>query len=312
MTAFVASRKDWNKSRGPDVRPTSMGNLAEPTSLRRAAGALTLGGAALGLVYAGATESDFLDLARALLAMGALTGAASVMLLRRTVLAQVMARGFSWLLFLPAASGVLEELLRGRIPDVRPTAFMATVGASLLLARPNLFSAEARREFAPVGYRRLFLAGAIASVTAGLATGAAFVGSLLGRGHEELWLGALSGVMLATALGVVRMRAWGVLLGIVTSSAMMVGALLHLNDFTGTGYVLGALPGLLLAAPLLLARLRPERHTTAPTAQGFASTRVSAPGAALASPTVRVRVSDLPVEEAADVGEPEHLSARAP
>jgi len=54
----------------------------------------------------------------------------------------------------------------------------------------------------------------------------------------------------------VRMRAWGVLLGIVTSTVALGVALLSTDVFAAVGLALAAVPGLVLASPLVAARLR--------------------------------------------------------
>jgi len=286
----------------------STGRPTEVSPLRRVAAAVTLGGTAVGLAVSGVLEQDFRDLRWGLIGLGAVTGAASVALLRKSVLPQVMARGVSWLLFLPVAAGVLETLLDGRLPPAWPMAMLASVGASLLLARPNLNTPEASREFAPVAYRRTFLAGAIAAATVGLAAGAGWLGDLLFGGREAIGVGVLSAAMLASTLGVVRMRSWGVLLGVVTSLAMVVEAVLHANNFTGVGYALAALPGVLLAAPLLAARLRTE-----PDIGRAQVTRTRMPEAtdALVTGPVRVRISEFPPEDAGEPAAPRRLVARA-
>jgi hypothetical protein len=286
----------------------STGRPTEVSPLRRVAAATTLGGAAVGLAVSGILEQDFRDLRWGLIGLAAVTGIASVALLRRTVLAQVMARGLSWLLFLPVAAGVVESLLEGRLPPAAPSALLASVGASLLLARPNLGTAEAHREFSPVAYRRTFMAGAIAAATVGLAAGAGWLGDLAFGDRADLWLGALSAAMLATTLGVVRMRAWGVVLGVVPSLAMAVEAVLHASNFTGTGYALAALPGVLLAAPLLAARLRSEPDIGR--AQ-VTRTRMADAGDALATAPARIRISEFPSEDVGEPAAPRRLAARA-
>ncbi|HEY5241793.1 MAG TPA: hypothetical protein VIJ22_10020, partial [Polyangiaceae bacterium] len=123
--------------------------------------------------------------------------------------------------------------------------------------RPTLHTDAAKAEFSPVGYRRTFLAGAVASVTTSVvaATFAAEQLEWLHRGHG-LALLALSAALLASAVGVVRMRSWGVLLGMVTSVAVLGAALFSGNALTAMGLALAAIPGALLASPLVAARLR--------------------------------------------------------
>ena len=284
----------------------STGRPTEVSPLRRAAAATALGGTAVGLAVSGILEQDFRDLRWGLIGLAAVTGVASVALLRKTVLAQVLARGLSWLLFLPVAAGMVESLLEWRLPPPAPFLILASVGASLLLARPNLNTPEARRQFAPVAYRRTFLAGAIAAATVGLAAGAGWMGDLLFGSREAIGLGVLSAAMLASTLGVVRMRSWGVLLGVVTSLAMAVEAMLHANNFTGVGYALAALPGALLAAPLLASRLRTEPDTGR--AQ-VTRTRLADAGDVLATVPVRVRVSEFPPEDPGEPAAPRTLTS---
>jgi hypothetical protein len=218
-----------------------------------------------------------------LIGMAALTGTAALGLLRRGVLPQVLARGVAWVVCLPALAGVLGDVLRGHLPDVSASAFAASTGAALLLSWPNLHTGEAERDFDPVGYRRTFLAGAVASAATGTIAALGALGNLAWGPHREgLELAALAAVMLATTVGVVRMRAWGVLLGMVTALAMLVEVLLHMNDFMAWGFALAAVPGLMLTAPLLASRLRPE---PASTPARVARTRVT-------EAPVRVRVAD--------------------
>jgi len=103
--------------------------------------------------------------------------------------------------------------------------------------------------------------------------------------------------MLATTFGVVRMRAWGVLLGVMTALAMLVEVLLHRNDFTTWGFALAAVPGLVLAAPLLVSRIWPEKPGTEP--------RVLRPSATEPPPPARIRVEEFSVEEPGAQWDPE-------
>jgi hypothetical protein len=110
----------------------------------------------------------------------------------------------------------------------------------------------------------------------------------------------LAAVMLATPLGVVRMRAWGVLLGLVTAVAMIGETLAHRN-ITAWGYALAAVPGLLLTAPLLVSRLRTQPPGPPETASAVMRTS--------RSPEVRVRVTDAPAPAGAEDAEPSWASA---
>jgi hypothetical protein len=276
-------------------------------ALRRTAASASLAASAVGFAWASTSEHDFFSLRWGLIGMTALTGGAAVALLRRGVLPQVLARGVAWVVCLPALAGVLGSLLYGRFPDAGASGFAVSTGAALLLSWPNLHTDDARREFAPVAYRRTFLAGAVASAAAGTVAALGGLGNLIwGQPGEGLPLAALAAVMLATTVGVVRMRAWGVLLGMITALAMLVEMMLHLHDFTTWGFAVAALPGLILAAPLLVSRLLPEKPANTANAGGVVRTR--APQASL---PVRIRVEELPEEDAGAPASPEALAARA-
>ncbi len=266
-------------------------------TLRRFASAVALGAAGAGITWAGTMEQDFQSLSWGLIGTGMVTGVAALALLRRSILAQVLARGVAWVVFLPAADEVFSSAVSGRLPAWSAAALAGTAGAALLLARSNLETPEARREFAPVRYRNVFLAGAVASAAAGVVTAAASLESMLGGGLPRPWLAVLCAAMFATTVGVVRMRAWGVLLGMVTGVGMLVATLAHLHDFTAVAWALGAVPGLLLSLPLLLSRLQLEPAPSLPHPARVATTDAAA---ARPNPTLRVRVADLPVEDEVD------------
>ena len=174
---------------------------------------------------------------------------------RRSVLAQVLSRGVAWFVLTPMLVGVAASLVSGRLPDGYTAFFAATSAGALLLARPALHTEAARKEFSPVAYRRVFLAGAVASAmvaTAVAISAAALMPEGVGLG---VGLAALAAALFASVIGVVRMRAWGVLLGGVTSVVALVAALFSGQELVSIGLALAALPGLLLASPLVAARL---------------------------------------------------------
>jgi hypothetical protein len=211
----------------------------------------------------GATAIDLASLAhhggwdRAMLAVAALIGVGAAGLARRSVLSQVLSRGIAWMVLTPMLVGLADSLGHGRLPDAHTVFFATTSAGALLLGRSALHTDAAKAEFPPVAYRRVFLAGAVASVMAGVVA-AFFAAEQLewrGGGHGVA-LVALSAALLASAVGVIRMRAWGVLLGMVTSVVALGAAVFSANELTAVGGARGALPGALLASPLLAARLR--------------------------------------------------------
>jgi hypothetical protein len=73
-------------------------------------------------------------------------------------------------------------------------------------------------------------------------------------------LGALAIGLLASAVGVMRMRTWGVLLGAVTSAATIVAALFASDHAEAFALTVAALPGVLLAATVVAARRAGPSH----------------------------------------------------
>jgi hypothetical protein len=194
---------------------------------------------------------------RPVLGVAALVGVAAVGLARRSVRSQVLSRGIAWVVLTPMLVGLADALGHGHLPDAHTVFFATTSAGALLLARPALHSDAAKAEFSPVAYRRVFLAGAVAAVMTSAVVAMFAAAQLMWRAHGHgLALAAFAATLLATAVGVVRMRAWGVLLGMVTSVAAFGAALFASNEYTAMGFALAAIPGLLLASPLLAARLR--------------------------------------------------------
>ena len=221
----------------------------------------------------------------AILLFAAVVAAGAASLGRRSVLAQVLGRGIAWVVLTPMLLGTAESLWRGHLPDTRTAFFLATSAGALLLARPSLHTAEAKASFSPVAYRRLFLAGSVAATTAGSVAGLFAVEALRwGEVGAGLPLIALAAALLASAVGVVRMRAWGVLLAIVTSAATLAVGVLSGNEFVAFGLALAAIPGALLASPLLAARLAQHRSS------GNARSELRARVPDDATPVVRTRV----------------------
>ncbi len=180
---------------------------------------------------------------------------AGVGIARKSVLAQIASRAVAWSVALPMAFIAAVELAMRTSPDRLVWVLAATTGSALLLARPMLHSEEAKREFAPVRFRRTFLAGATAAATTSL-----FAGSLavdLAHGHNwasAFGVGALAVSLVASAFGTLRMRGWGILLGAATSVLSLLTALL-VHDGASMALALAAIPGALLALPIVASRI---------------------------------------------------------
>jgi hypothetical protein len=242
-----------------------MGTASAPSPLRRIAAAGSLAAVAAGIAWAGVQESMFVSLRVGRFGVAGMVALASAGLLRRSVLSQVLARAMAWVVLLPMGLGAVESLTTGHAPPLESLFFGGASAAALLLARPALHTDAARAEFNPVGYRRWFLAGAVASAMTAIVTGLA--------GAEALFFGpalaaaatlALAAALLASAVGVVRTRSWGVLLGVLTSMVTLGAAALAGDVYLSLGLALAALPGLLLVAPIVASRVRPVDPVASP------------------------------------------------
>jgi hypothetical protein len=182
---------------------------------------------------------------------------------RLSVIAQVLSRGVAWLLFAPAAIATLVILVLRHMPDLWLVGTALATGTALLLSRPALATKEARAAFAPVAYRRWFLASSTVTAAAAALTGFIALAyfqwdHMEGRSDPTAFAAlALSCGLFAATVGVLRMRAWGVLLGGVTALATLVAAIC-VRGTDGASIALLAVPGLMLGYPVLASRLRPE------------------------------------------------------
>lgn len=197
-----------------------------------------------------------------LLAFSGTIALAGIGLSRRSMSMQVLSRAMAWVVLVPSA--MIGAVSMGGHFEWGAAAFAAASGGALLLARPMLHTAEARAQFAPTSFRRWLLAGATASAATGIVAGAIGLDSLHWHSGSGIALITLGLSLIASAIGVVRMRAWGILLGAATSIVAMLAALWR-HDAGGMALALVALPGLMLLLPVLIAkrdRARAEATTS--------------------------------------------------
>jgi hypothetical protein len=210
--------------------------------------------------------------------VAAMVGAAAYTAGRTSALSQVVSRGIAWAALAPAAVLLwIESTERyGRV-DAWTVSFVAMLVAGLVVGRPLLHTERARRDFHPVAVRSSLLAGSIGSITASMVTGFGAWDSFHTHARGGWGFAAAALALGASAIGVVRMRTWGVLLGGVASAALVVSSLATYGE---RSLVLGlaALPGAWIAASVLFARLRPEPA-------------VAASGRVAELPSVRTRVA---------------------
>lgn len=191
-------------------------------------------------------------------ALAGLLGVAAVGLSRKSLMVQVLSRGMAWLAFAPLAIVTFYAVLHGSIePEV--AALTATSGAALLLGRPMLHTKEAHAEFSPVRFRRWLLSGTTAAAAAGITT-SAFALEAFERGHlaASAGLGLFATALAGSAFGVLRMRAWGILLGGLTSILAVGGALVSHSE-ASLAWLMAALPGLLLMTPVFASKLGSDK-----------------------------------------------------
>lgn len=226
---------------------------------RRLLGATALILAAGGLAAAGICWTDW-----SIVAFSSVVAAAGVGLARRSMVTQILSRATAWLLLAPSALIAVGPVMAGHPLNGSAAALALGSGAALVLARPMLDTREARTEFDPVAYRRWLAAAATASVAAGFAAGAVGLDAVRwGDTASGLGLCALGVALIASAIGVVRMRAWGVILGVATSLAAILASI-ALADIRGVALSFLAIPGLMLGLPVLLAKGARDRHADLP------------------------------------------------
>ena len=242
-----------------------------------------------------------------LLACSGVVAAAGVGLARRSMVAQVLSRGAAWCVLAPAVMTTAASTLWGH-PDWTAAAFAVGSGGALLLARPMQHTAAAKAEFGPSSFRRWLLAGATTSVSAGLVSGLFALDGLRWHAASAIALGVLGLSLIASAIGVVRMRAWGILLGALTSViALIAGAVMH--DVAGFVLALTSIPGLMLVLPVLVA----QRGRARPDARSLARIASPTDAADATSPRVRVAVASTGnLDDEFDQASDEPIAARAP
>jgi hypothetical protein len=230
---------------------------------------------------------------------------------RRSVKAQVLGRGVAWVVLAPMLLSLAESFWHLRLPDLITAYLGATSAGALLLARPALHTPQAQAEFAPVRYRRVFLAGAVAS-SMGATAATLFAAEALRWGQIGLGvlLGAFAAALGGAAVGVVRMRAWGVLLSMATAVVTLGAALLSHDEVVALALALASIPGGLLVAPLLASRL--AGRAVGPRRSAREGTDAGLPGTALAledpRPPVRARVAAVADPHEEEVLDTVHLS----
>ena len=201
-----------------------------------------------------------------------LVGAAA--LTRRSPLAQVVGRGIAWKFFVLQAWVLGVRAMAG---DIRPIGALLVIAPALALvvARPLLQTAAARAAFAPRASRTLFLAAATASIASAVYAAPL---ALSAWTHGSPMIGAaltfLGAALVAQAVAVLRMRAWGVVLGAATALGVLFALLVGVADPTFTAIT--AMPGLALAGAVGAAWLRKSTASQTPNGAHCRDVRIAA------------------------------------
>ena len=190
------------------------------------------------------------------LVWSALPLAAAALFTRRSVTAQVIARGIALSFVLPGVYATWLLASHGYVPGLRPFVTDALAALALVLAHPMLHHGEASRSFAPVALRSWFLASASAAVGSGIAfagLGSAFAGMhAVGIG---LALVALGAALVASGIGLVRMRGWSLVTGTIASLLAVLVAGLHGVTTLRWPILAATIPGAMMVGGVLWARL---------------------------------------------------------
>lgn len=187
-----------------------------------------------------------------------LAGVGGVSLARKTLTTAVLARGAALSVMVPRllVTGI-TVFVHHHLPPVSVLGLAALATGGFLTIEPWVSRGRAARDFEPVGYRGLLLGGATSLVALAFSTAHLAIDGIFIPLWARVVFGGVSAVALAAGLAVLRMRAWGVLLGMALSLGL-VGAFTAFPGFPVTR-ILAYGAGALLVAPLLLARW-PTKH----------------------------------------------------
>lgn len=187
-------------------------------------------------------------------------------LTRGSIVTRVLARGAAWSVLAPTLGYAFLKTASGGTPAIAAIGAAATTAVALAVAAPALGTRAMRAEFSPTAGRRWFLTGATAASAAGLLTA---LGALArfsdswGSLPSAMMFAALAAGYLGSVYGLLRMRGWSVLLGGLTSLALLALSFLDTAS-AAPGWIFGSLTLLAgILAPVGLARVGALRHEPA-------------------------------------------------
>lgn len=177
---------------------------------------------------------------------------------RPSVRSQAILRAIVWSTFLPSAYATVLLAWLGHAPPVRIVVEMALATLALVVTRPLLSTERARAEFAPVALRPWFLASAIGSMASGvtLARVAESFAHFSMLARDAIGLSVLAVLLFVSGVGVLRMRAWGVLLGAFAALASIPILAWMRDSLLTVPVLLASAPAAMMGVLVAIARLR--------------------------------------------------------
>lgn len=182
--------------------------------------------------------------------------ASGLLFMRRSAMAQTLARGGAWSVIFPGVTVAIMTASRGYALTMHMLWPSLLAGAALIVARPLLGDERARSTFAPVALRSWFLAATATAIGAGIATAELALAylSIPELFKAGLALALLGTTLLASGIGLVKMRGWGIFLGALSAIVAVVTELSFGWHVLTWPLVATAIPGALMVATLLAAR----------------------------------------------------------
>jgi hypothetical protein len=179
---------------------------------------------------------------------------------RPSVTLVALARAAVWSTLLPSLYITALLAPMGHAPPLRLVAQMALATVALVVTRQLLSTERARAEFAPLALRPWFLASAIGAMASGLtlARTAATFSHFPALARDTAGLAAIAIPLFVAGIGVLRMRAWGVALGMLTALASIPIVMWMHDSLLTIPVLLASLPAALMGALVFIARLRSD------------------------------------------------------
>jgi len=178
---------------------------------------------------------------------------------RPPILLTAIARAIVWAALLPNFYvTVLLLLAMGHAPPLRTIVEMALAVGALVVTRPLLATERARSQFAPLALRPWFLASAIGAMATGitLARLAQSFSHFPMLARDTIGLAVLAVPLVVAGAGVIRMRAWGVVLGALTARGSIPIVSWMRDSLLTLPVLLACAPAALMPALVVAARTR--------------------------------------------------------